>query len=92
LAKEHALPQPLQFATLVLRFVSQPSETCALQSPNPAVHAIEQAPAVQVGFPFVVEQAAPHAPQFGALVCVFVSQPLPGRPSQSPRPALHDTS
>jgi hypothetical protein len=86
------LPQTLQSVTLVLRLVSQPSETWALQSPKPAVHAIEQVPAVQVAFPLVVEQAAPHAPQFVVLVCVFVSHPLPGRPSQSPRPALHETS
>jgi hypothetical protein len=86
------VPHALQLVTLVLRLVSQPSETWPLQLPNPALHAIEHAPAVHAGFPLVVEQADPHAPQLDVLVCVFVSHPLPGKPSQSPRPALHDTS
>jgi hypothetical protein len=91
-AKLQTVPHALQFVALDFRFVSHPSETRPLQLPKPAVQVIEQAPAVQVADPFAVEQAAPQDPQLVGLVCVFVSQPLPRRPSQLPDPALHETS
>jgi hypothetical protein len=92
LAKVQTVPQPLQLATLLVRFVSQPSETWPLQLPNPVEHVIEQVPAEHEGVPFVVEQGAPQAPQLVLLVCVLVSQPFAALPSQLPNPALHDTS
>jgi hypothetical protein len=47
---EQTFPHAEQFAALVSRFVSHPSEAMLLQSPNPASHlAISQEPSVQVG-------------------------------------------
>jgi hypothetical protein len=52
------------------------------------VHAIAQAPAAHDGVPFVASQALAQAPQLAASTARFVSQPLAGSPSQSPKPAL----
>jgi hypothetical protein len=49
---------------------------------------IEQAPALQLGVPFVALQASPHPPQLPTEVLMLVSQPLAVLPSQSPNPGL----
>lgn len=89
LAKLHTVPHAPQFAALVFVFVSQPSDTRPLQLPYPVAHVSEHAPALQLGVAFVVEHAAAHAPQFVALVLVFVSQPSETTPLQLPKPVVH---
>jgi hypothetical protein len=37
----------------------------------------------------VNEQTFPQLPQFDGSLCVFTSQPVDGRPSQSANPAWH---
>ena len=76
-----------QFASVVFRFTSQPLEASPSQLPNPVLHAMEHEPSEQPGVPFVLLQTVPHAPQFVALVSVFVSQPVEPIPSQFPNPA-----
>jgi len=90
--KLHTWPQVPQFPELVPVLVSQPFATLPSQLPNPAVHAIEHAPALHDGVPLALEHAAPQVPQFPVLVFVLVSQPFPLLPSQLPNPALHPTS
>ena len=51
-----------------------------------------QVPALQEGEPLLLLQADPQALQFGTLVLRLISQPLPGLPSQSPNPGLHETT
>ncbi len=59
------------------------------QFAKPALQlAIVQAPALQVGVAFGVEQALPQAPQFATSVERFTSQPFPELPSQFAKPAL----
>ena len=70
-----------QFA-VVSSATSQPLAALPSQLPKPAEHDTEHAPRLHEAVPFVPLQAVPHAPQFPALVCVFVSQPLLGLPSQ----------
>lgn len=79
------MPHVPQFAT-VLSDASQPFETSVSQFPKFALHAIEQAPRAQLGVPLLLLQVVPQAPQFETLICVFTSQPLPGVPSQLPKP------
>jgi len=73
-----------------LTLVSQPL-LCALPSqfPYPELHAIAHAPWLQEGVPWFALQVVVQLPQFETLVCVLVSQPLAGLPSQSPQPASH---
>jgi hypothetical protein len=85
----HALPHAPQFVR-VLSGVSQPSAAVMLQSPNPALHiAIVHTPPVHEDVPFMTVQARRHAPQCEVLVCVSVSQPFIGLPSQSLHPCSH---
>jgi hypothetical protein len=86
-AVQTVVQEPQWFTSLVVA-ASQPSATLLLQLPQPAAHAMEQAPAAQAAEPWTVEQAAPQAPQFVTLVSVLVSQPLAWLPSQLPHPAL----
>lgn len=62
-----------------------------MHSLRPEGHAREQLPALHVALP---PAAAGHTfaqrPQCSALVRRFVSHPLLGSPSQSPKPALHE--
>jgi hypothetical protein len=61
-----------------------------LQSPKPALHvAIVQVPAVHVPVAFAGAHILPQPPQCIVLVCVSVSQPFMGLPSQSLRPCSH---
>jgi hypothetical protein len=89
----HAVPHPPQLDGLLLVSVSQPSRVTfsfALQSLYPRSHAIVQAASTQVAVPWVMLQAALHAPQCAAVVVRFTSQPLVAMfPSQSAKPALH---
>ena len=78
------LPQLPQFAVVVFRFVSHPFPTFASQLPKPALHAIEHEESAQPAVPFTPLHAAPHPPQFAALVSVLVSQPFTALPSQLP--------
>src|SRR5712664_4082765 len=62
---EQAIPQALQFATLLVRAVSQPS-LCLfpLQSAHPAAHTPAlQEPPEQAGATWFAEQAIPQPPQ-----------------------------
>lgn len=88
----HTWPQVAQFCVLEVRLTSQPSEASPLQLPKPVVHTMPHAPAEHDGVPFALEHAAPHAPQFAMLDCVFVSQPFAALASQFPKPTEHDTS
>ena len=91
------VPQAPQFALSLRVSTSQPSDATPLQFAKPAAHA----PAAMVHAPATHAcdvtcgraHAAPHAPQFAALVPRFVSQPLLATPSQSPSPvAQRDTA
>jgi hypothetical protein len=53
------------------------------------LHAIEQVPEVQEGFPLALPHTTPQPPQWLRLLVTFVSQPLPLIVSQSPQPLLH---
>jgi hypothetical protein len=81
-------PQAPQFE-VVLSEVSHPFLGLPSQLWNPALQTGVQVPATQVFVPFVGVQAIPQPPQFPALVCVLVSQPFDGSPSQSANPAEH---
>jgi hypothetical protein len=80
----HWFVQPPQCSTFADVFVSQPFEGSESQSSKPAEHLIEQAPSAHVAVPLFAEHGKPHAEQFFAFVCVFVSQPFLSSPSQSP--------
>lgn len=84
----HTTPHPPQFDT-VLTCISQPFDINPSQLPQPVLHVIEQLPTMHDAVPLVLLQTVPHAPQFAAEVCVFVSQPLRALPSQLAKPALH---
>ena len=84
------VPQVPQLETVVSVFVSHPVEPIPSQLPNPVAHVPSvQFPVTHDSVAFARLQVWPQPPQFGRLVFRFVSQPLPGRPSQSPRPGLH---
>jgi hypothetical protein len=84
----HAVPHPPQCVVLVCVFVSQPLAVLPSQLPQPELQLMVHAPAVHPGVPLVPLQTVPHAPQWVALVCVFVSQPSFLLPLQSPKPVL----
>lgn len=55
---------------------------------NPALQDVTlHCPVVQAEVPFATEQAVPQVPQFARSDCRFVSHPLLGLWSQSPKPA-----
>jgi hypothetical protein len=83
----HAMPQPPQFVVVFVG-VSQPFFVFPSQSPKFAEHVGAQEPPLHATVPFALVHAMPQPPQFAADVCVFVSQPLFGLPSQLPNPAL----
>jgi hypothetical protein len=86
----HADPQAPQCAALVSVLVSQPFTALPSQLPKPALQAPSvQTPLTHDSAAFARLHTAPHAPQLARLVFVFVSQPFPEFPSQSPRPGLH---
>lgn len=92
-AREHASPQAPQCASVLLRFVSQPSPDIRLQSPLPAGHinvvVVPHTPARQVAVcPVWVGQRLLHIRQFWGSVLRLVSQPLVGLRSQSEKPAM----
>jgi hypothetical protein len=82
----HAMPHPPQLFTSLCVLTWQPCAALPAQTAKPGLHVGLHAPATQAAPPFGFVQAAAHAPQFWALVCVFVSQPLLGLESQSPKP------
>jgi hypothetical protein len=88
LAKAQTVPHAPQFVALVFVFVSQPSAAPPVQLPKPTAQDTEHTDAVQVGVALTVEHAAAHAPQFAALVVVFVSQPSATIPLQLPKPTV----
>jgi hypothetical protein len=88
LVKLHALPQVPQWVVLVPVFVSHPLVTLLSQLPQPALHAMVQAPPEHDGVPLVVEQETPQPPQLVTLALVLVSHPLAGLLSQLPQPVL----
>ena len=89
LGRLHAVLHAPQL-TSVLSGDSQPLPMFPSQSPIPAAHeAHPHVPAAHVGVPPVHVQPCPHVPQWLVFVCVFVSHPLIGLPSQSAIPELH---
>jgi hypothetical protein len=70
-----ALPQAPQLVALLVVLVSQPFDAVPSQLPQPTLHEIEQAPAVQEGVPLTEEHAEPQAPQLAGFVEVLTSQP-----------------
>jgi len=72
--------------------VSQPFDTLASQSANPVEQESVQLPSAQLGVAFTLLQGALHAPQFALSVLVLVSQPFESRPSQLPKPMLHEAT
>lgn len=87
LATAQARSQAPQFPRLVPMLVSHPSSGSALQSANPAPHAMRHRPATHDDVPLVELQTSPHAPQLRASPVVLTSHPLIALPSQSPKPA-----
>ena len=86
----HAEPHAPQCEALVSVLVSQPFTALPSQLPKPALQAPSvQTPLTHDSAAFARLHTAPHPPQLARLVFVFVSQPLPALPSQSPRPGLH---
>jgi len=89
----HTRPQVPQLDSSVLRFTSQPSGACALQSASGAGHI---APALhelirQMGVrPTGGVQRVAHAPQWLVSERMSVSQPSMGFMLQSAKPALHE--
>jgi hypothetical protein len=81
-------PHPPQFE-VVLRGVSQPSQGSLSQFPKFWLHTGTHAVPTQLFALFVSAQALPQTPQWASLFVKFVSQPLPGVPSQLPKPAVH---
>jgi hypothetical protein len=85
-----ARPHMPQFWTLLAVATSQPLAALPSQLAKPAAQvATAHAPAAHVAAPLGAAHVRPHIPQFAALVRVSTSQPLPGLPSQSAKPALH---
>jgi hypothetical protein len=80
-----ATPHPPQLV-VVVSDSSQPLAPLLSQLPQPALHVIPHTPSAQAAVPFVALHALPQAPQLLALVCVLVSHPLTGFPSQLPYP------
>jgi hypothetical protein len=65
----HVLLHTPQLALLDIKLISQPSESRALQLPNPGWHAVRaHMPAVQAAVPFAKSHRWPHAPQFSTPV------------------------
>jgi hypothetical protein len=87
LALEQVTPHAPQFA-VVFSAVSQPFLALPSQLPKPALHTGTQTPAAQDVVPFELVQASPQPLQCATVLCVSVSQPLFGRLSQSPQPAV----
>lgn len=76
LALAQAIPQPPQWARVLLKFASQPSIATPLQSPKPGTHERPQWPEVHTGSAFALAgHTAPQAPQLVGSVAVNASQP-----------------
>jgi hypothetical protein len=86
LALAHCVLQAPQCAAFVFRLASQPFCGSPSQDAKPVEHTGAQRPATQDVVPLAFAQALPHAPQLPALVCVLVSHPLFGLPSQLANP------
>jgi hypothetical protein len=90
LRMEQAIPQPPQSVT-VFRDASQPSATIPLQSPYiGAQDPMSHVPALQIGVPFMTEQATSQRPQLPTSLARLVSHPVAGSPSQSSKPSSHE--
>src|SRR5574341_1305314 len=84
------LPQAPQLFGSLSTGTSQPSvRLLPLQSSQPAAHVPVHVPDAQDGVAmWLLEHAAPHAPQASKSVSRSVSQPFATSPSQSPKSAL----
>ena len=89
LALPHTVPQRLQLFGLDFRLISHPSAALPLQSPKPAVQAIEQALPLQLAVPLVLLHAAPHPPQLDTVLVVLTSQPSAVTLLQLAKPVVH---
>ncbi len=81
---EHDVAQVPQWALVVLRLVSQPSDAMPLQSPKPALQVKPHVPEEHVGVALAgVGHTLPQMPQLVRDVLRLVSQPLLATRSQS---------
>jgi hypothetical protein len=72
----HSTPHLPQFAGSLLMAVSHPVATCPSQSPNPSTQSpMAHAPDLHTPLAFAGAHAAPHFPQFAALVCTSTHAP-----------------
>jgi hypothetical protein len=85
----HFAPQAPQFV-VVFRLVSHPFFGSPSQSPKPAAQTGAQVPETQLVVPCALLHVVPQVPQLLSVVCVSVSQPLLGSPSQLANPAVHE--
>jgi hypothetical protein len=87
-AREHAVPQLAQFASVVSA-VSQPLAASASQLPKLALHVpMVQVPVEQLAAALARAHTVPQLAQFASVVSA-TSQPFESVPSQFPKPALH---
>ena len=85
-ARLHSTPQAPQLA-VVRMLTSQPSAYRLLQLAKPSLQpTMVHAELTHSALPLAAAQTVPQAPQLLAVFVRFTSQPLPGAPSQSPRP------
>jgi hypothetical protein len=86
-----AAPQPPQWATVAVVFVSQPLFGFPSQSSKPELQTGEQAPSTQEVVPFAFVHVTPQAPQWLAALrdC---SQPVASLPSQLSKPVSQLTT
>src|SRR5438270_14079733 len=73
----HSAPHAPQLLRLLVRLISQPSDTAPLQSAKPVLQtAMRHVPLEQAGAPFGVVHSLPQAPQLLSSPLVLVSHPL----------------
>jgi hypothetical protein len=89
LTAPHTVPHAPQWLVLTWVLVSQPLEAMPSQLAYPVAHTGTHAPATHEVVPLGLMHCAPHAPQLAELLCVLVSQPFCGLPSQLAYPLVH---
>ena len=86
----HSAPHSPQLFGSALGLASQPFDGSRSQSAKPMLHAaMTQVPLTHIMVALGALQAFPQLPQLFASLCMLVSQPFDGLPSQSAKAALH---
>jgi hypothetical protein len=85
-AAGQTVPQALQLATSLRRFVSHPLFLLPSQLPQPTAQTGAQTPREHEVVPCAFVHVVPQAPQLATELWVFVSQPFCALPSQLPQP------